>query len=426
MANWIESEGYESALIAKRIEKAKFVGSDGNTSFGGFEYRDHAAILTSMLNLNGAIPEVERRKIVNKAMFAAAAKGIVTPESILKQVVILESEYLRQPKERFRLITSISLALPSGPKVFGVNGSRISIGWRADKRSTEKRSQIVRSARRTIRGDLPSFYTAVAVSVTARSENEAATKALDDLDLLRGIWNLWENRHYTTRISSDATPVNKIILGPIHSLHRLNGDLVGDSWWYEPGYYGPVNVWRDASRVPKAFLFAKSFRSDLGKLPYREDITSALIRYTRALDLYDWNYAFLQLWSVLELLTGTTQNESHKTTVKRASFIFADTDYALQALLHLRANRNKSVHTGAEVENTETLMYQVKRAVEALFMFHIGRAGKFQKMADAAEFMDSPNNLATINRKIRQLQAVRKLLVHKVNSMQDMTPRSSG
>jgi hypothetical protein len=410
VANWVE--GFDPALIAQRMEKVKSTAKDGGVSFSGFEHMEQVTILTSMLNLNREIPEAECRKIINRATFAAAAKGIVTPDSILKQVASLEGDYLRQPQQRFRLVTSISLTLPSSPKVFHVNSSRISIGWRSDKKTSTNRAAIFKDARETVSGELPNNYSRVAVSVTGRSTNEAASKAIDDLDLLRGIWNLWKNRTQSFRFSAGArSPVNTILLGPIHTLHKLNGECATDSWWYELGYRGPVNVWRDTSNIPKMFAFAKSFRNDLRRLPYREEIISAPIRYSRALDSRDWNYTFLQLWSVLELLTGTTQNDSHKVTVKRASFVFADSDYALQSLLHLRAYRNKSVHTGTEVENIEPLMYQLKRAVEALLSFHAFHSGKFRTMAEAAEFMDSPRDRASVDAKIRKLQAVRKFLI---------------
>jgi hypothetical protein len=410
MANWVE--GFDPALIAQRMDKIKSIGKDGRASFAGFEHTEQVAILTSMLSLNSEIPEAECAKIINKATFAAAMNGLVTPVSLLKQITLLESDYLRQPTQRFRLVTSASLIIPARPKVFNVNSSRISIGWRPDKKTRTSRADIIKGAVETVSGELPSNYSQVAVTVTGRSTYEAASKAIDDLDLLRGIWNLWKNRHQSFRFSSGPrSPVNTIILGPIHTLHKLNGERATDSWWYELGYRGPVNVWRDTDAIPKMFSFADTFRRHLRRLSYRPEIISALARYSRALDSRDWNYTFLQLWSVLELLTGTTQNDGHKVTVRRASFIFADSDYALQSLLHLRAYRNKAVHAGAEVENIEPLMYQLKRAVEALLSFHAGQSGNFRTMAEAAEFMDSPRDRASIDSKIRKLRAARKYLI---------------
>jgi hypothetical protein len=50
-----------------------------------------------------------------------------------------------------------------------------------------------------------------------------------------------------------------------------------------------------------------------------------LRRYCRALDSADLSRAFLELWGLLETLTGISPQEGHDSVVKRVSFIFADT-----------------------------------------------------------------------------------------------------
>lgn len=110
-----------------------------------------------------------------------------------------------------------------------------------ERKTLNTRAKIILNAQSTIAGDMPSFYAPISVTVSARSSNEAGTKALDDLDLLRGIWNLFNNRRHTIRISSGVrSPVNAMILGPVHTLHKMNGEHATDAWWYEPTYRGPV------------------------------------------------------------------------------------------------------------------------------------------------------------------------------------------
>lgn len=85
----------------------------------------------------------------------------------------------------------------------------------------------------TVVGGLPSFYEPVSVLVSARTTNEAGALALDQLDLVRGIWNFRKNRGTWIRKSSGTrSPVNSIILGPIHTLHTPSGALATESWWY--------------------------------------------------------------------------------------------------------------------------------------------------------------------------------------------------
>ena len=73
-------------------------------------------------------------------------------------------------------------------------------------------------------GNTMRSYAGVRVSVSGRSHEEAKERALDILDLLRGIWNLGINRYIGDRTSAGIrTSNNKFSLGPVHSLHHPDG-----------------------------------------------------------------------------------------------------------------------------------------------------------------------------------------------------------
>lgn len=405
MATWHPE--LKAEVITTRLERNKTIDANGQVSFHGFEHSEYTSILGSMIKFNREIPELERRKIIIKSTFVAAAK-VLTPDKLLAEIIRQEKSYLAIPKTRFRLITSISLQHPKVPVLFRFKNIELSFGWRQNKTVAASRNIILDRAKSSIIGGLPSFYESVSVLVKARTNNEAATLALDQLDLVRGIWNYWENRVVHIRNSSGLrTPVNSIILGPIHTLHASSGALATESWWYESSYRGSVNIYKNGDHLAKMKLFTKIVRSHLQRSAYREIVESAIIRYTRALDSRDWNYAFLQLWSIIESLTGTTPNESHKTTVKRAASIHKDGEYATQSLIHLRMHRNNAVHTGEEIENVEPLMYLAKNVVENLINFHLFHAGKFKGLVEVAEFLDSADTLDKLDDRIRKLQLVR-------------------
>lgn len=410
LATW--NSGFEPSVLTERIEKLKSVSSDGTVSFSWFAHTEHSSILASMLRLNGEIPENEARRLVNRAYFDAAAIGRVTPESLLAHADALERTYLSTPKSRFRLITSISANFASSPVAIRNGTAELRFGRRPSRSAERIHAEKIQDAEHSIYGSLPTSYAPVHALVSARNPDEAATQALDQIDLFRAIWNLWKNRSHSIRISSGKrSPVNTFILGPLHTLHKLNGQLATDEWWYEPTYLGPVSVWRDAPRLAKMLEFTKNVRLQLKKLPYRPLIETALIRYTRSLDSRDWNSCFLELWSILEALTGTTLNDSHKVTVRRSAFLFKNPDYSTLVLNHLRAYRNTAVHGGKQGQNVEPIMYQTKNFVEALLQFHLGRAGQFSTMAEVAAFFDLPPGLLEVDRQLARLKEVRKYLL---------------
>lgn len=202
-------------------------------------------------------------------------------------------------------------------------------------------------------------------------------------------------------------PVNPLFLAPIHSLHRIDGSLAWDSWWYEPNYFRPAHPLADKSKVDRMLAFTIELRSRLRTLAYTTDLQSALLRYGRALDSRDLNDAFLRLWGLLEFLTATT-SAPYTVTARRAAFLFAERDYAFQVLSHLANYRNRFVHAGSETEEIESLLYLLKRHVEALLIFHAGNRIGFASIAEAGEFLDMPSDKTALAERIRKLRFASK------------------
>jgi hypothetical protein len=308
----------------------------------------------------------------------------------------------------YRLITSISIARSCHFPTVRFKGSSIVVHAKVSKATRNSRNDLLQGARHSVNSALPDHYADVSVSVKARSTAEAADKAMDRLDFVRGVWNLWKNRGQDFRISSGGRePVNDIILGPIHTLHHANGKLATQTWWYEPQYQGPIALFHNNANAQSMGMYMASFRGHLNKSKYERDLIQSVVRYVRGLDSRDWDDSFLRLWAVLEFLTGTV-SDSYKLTIKRTASIFTDSEYTHLVLSHLRDYRNKAVHAGTASGDIEALMYQLKRYIERLIEFHVGNSYRFESIADAAEFMDIPNDKALIENKIRKLRYARK------------------
>lgn len=107
MPSWIK--GYNPELISQRMEKVKTVSSDGKISFSAFEHSGYVVLLNSMIHLDEEVTEIEKRRIINQAIFKAGAKGQITPKSILGELGRLERAYLSTTAQKFRLLTEISI-----------------------------------------------------------------------------------------------------------------------------------------------------------------------------------------------------------------------------------------------------------------------------------------------------------------------------
>lgn len=390
-ASW--NDKYKPDLIANRLEQIKTIDKKtGKASYSGFEHHDLLAVLCSIARLSEDIPETEKHGIILHSTFSAGERGTITAKSLLKEISILEHEFLRKDKINYIMAALLSIKNNIKIPIYYIDSSLITFSHELPPIFIKNRETLYSKVDHIVE-KLPPDYLAVRVFVKARSVNEAWEQALKKLDIIRGIWNFSLNRLTWLSISYGGRPepINKILLGPFHTLHERNGKLATETFWYEPHFKTSKSPYEfDKKENYNYFLsFTKSIRNKINKCSYKEFISEAIIRYTQALDYPDYDVSFIRLWSVLELLTNTTFKETYEKTIKRTAFIFKDYDFHYQVLNHLREFRNKSVHTGSsDNEDKKTYLYQLKRYVESLLSFHLANKFKFPDLSSVTDFLD--------------------------------------
>ncbi len=397
-AKWIK--GYDPDHLAVRLEESKILGQDGRVSFDGFGFTEYIVVLNSMVSLNDTITEFEKNNIVQKAAFSLAKREKISPSGLLKEINQFETEYLKQKPQKFILVSTLSINRFLKLKRVQINGTTITFHPNLPKPfSTEIESKIKRPASYTITGEYPKDYIFVRTCVNAKSYSQASSIAIDSIDIIRGIWNLFCNRGQFRISSGRRDPVNNISFGPLHTIHFPNGKLATESWLYETGYMGPLKAFDMKNKLNNLYKFQDNVRKALKRNKFRSQMETALQKYAQALDIRDWESSYLRLWGVLEYLTNTNENESHKDTVKRTSFFFQEKEYARQVLNHLRDHRNRSVHTGGSNQNIETLLYQLKNFVEVVLEFEIANKFNFSSREELTQFMNLPEDISELKRR---------------------------
>lgn len=406
-AKWLER--YDPDHIAECLEKSKLVDKSGKVSFQGLGFSNYIVVLSSMILLNNKIPEIEKGSIIRKSVFNVAKKGKITAKTLLNEINSLEKKYLNRKSKKYVLITTLSINRYSKIKRIKINGCTIifpTLPPRQFLQEIEKRIQ--RHAVHEISGDLPTNYIYAKVSVIGKSHSEAADKAINAIDILRGIWNLFYNRG-RIYIFGARKPVNNVVIGPLQTLHLPNGTLATELYWYEPSYQGPLKV-STLKDYKTLYKFQENLRKSLKKSTFSDFLETSLIRYTRALDTRDLENSFLKLWGLLESLTQTSVNDSHKVTVRRASFLFSERNYAKQVLNHLREYRNNAVHFGKDNYNIQTFVDQLREFVEFMLLFLINNKLAFKNLDEVAQFLDLPDNSITLRSKIKMLNNALRFL----------------
>jgi hypothetical protein len=390
---------YDCNELAARIEQAKNLSADGHVTFNGFEFAQYVSVLYSML------------WFIWQAVSKAGEKGTITAKSLLAEINKLTSTYLQKPLVRYVLVTTLSISSRAAIHRIRFQGVTIVFGPHLNKSFRESRNKLKSLAKPNLFVEIPNNYVFVKVILLARSAHEAADEALNSLDIIRGNWNWFYNRIQPSRMSfGKRKPVNKIILGPIHTLHFPNGKLATEAWWYETKRFENLEPYDVTNDIANFYKFLRNVRNNLAKCNYHKRIEDAICLYTRALDEWDWYGAFLKLWSVLEQLTNT--DDSYKTTIRRASFVFEDRNFCQQVLRHLKDYRNKFVHEAADNSEIETYIYQLNNFVEQLLSFHLGNKYGFESIEEASEFLDLPSDKKELSSRIKIMKYAQKYLRH--------------
>ncbi len=386
-------------------------------TFKGFRMPQIVAALQSSVEFAVEMPEAEERGVVVGAVWSVATAGRVTAPTILQAITAGEEEFARHLEVPYVLVTSVSARHFDGMGPKEVDGSTIQFDRFLPEPFFAEHEKARTAGEDQVVGALPDpanpmrAYTAARVSVSGRSHQQAVERALDALDLLRGIWNLAINRNVGDMTSIGVRrPTNRLSPGPIHSLHHPDGRLADESPWLEPDYAGPVFVYSLQGGWGYVEEYEEQVWQELERIPYRRDLEAAIRTYARALDRRDWNTSFVRLWGVLETLTGTSRSRK-ETLESRMLFLLRaeDRPFHRQILRHLRRYRNRTVHAGHETEAIQRLLFQLKFYVEALLEFHLSADPAFEKLEEATRFLDLPKDPAELRESARRVEQALRL-----------------
>lgn len=421
-ASWKQKKFDPSPLIERLEEVREVGGPGGRVTFRGFRASHVAAALQSALDFRVAMPESDERRVIADALTTVGGSpgraGALTPEKVRRAITAGEDRFEARPEEDYVLVTSVSLRRFEGLSAAGIGGTTFAFDmhlpepFRSSHAEARTKAEEQRLGKLPREGNMMHAYAAVRASASGRSHEEAKEKALDGLDLLRGIWNLGINRYIADRTHVGIpTSNNKVSLGPVHSLHHPDGRLA-DGLWLNPDYVRPLVSYRMDRDREYVDSFEGWVREELERIPYRTELEAVLRRYARALDRRDWDTSFVRLWGLLETLTDTTRS-SYDKTEQRALFVIPEPQvpYHRQILRHLTSYRNRNVHAGYETRAILTLLFQLKFYVEALVMFHLSADPSFGRLGEAARLLDlprTPDDLRERRRRIDQALKIRE------------------
>jgi hypothetical protein len=210
------------------------------------------------------------------------------------------------------------------------------------------------------------------------------------VDFVRSLWNL-HLHHRRQKVLGGPHNVahNDIQYGPFHTLHYPDGKPATEIFWREVPYANPAPAYNITPRLQPIRATEAWVRSSIRRSKLGSFLVEWLIKYCRALDDPDLDGSFLKLWSVLELVTNTGFG-GHKTTVRRAAFLFEDNAHHRAVLDYLRHCRNQMVHRSETAGEGEHLLNELRTYVEGLLVYLLNHPRLLNSLEEVAAFLDLP------------------------------------
>lgn len=312
----------------------------------------------------------------------------VNPSDLLGLVEAEAADYFAQPLAAYELVTSLAVkGFP--PDRVSVNGCVIeSLVERGVAYSCP---ESIRAMPAHAKHVASSEYRLVRVQTRGRCPDEAVDRALDAINLLRGIWTLVDTyTGWTRRFGSERFgPVGVVHIGPVHTLHPCASE--GSEYWFEHSYRGDRPLFEPKRGWDKIEEQRTETQRLLESHPFREDVERLIIRYVSALDQPELSVALLQLWALLEKMTGTI-GEKYDETINRATWHYADVDReSARAMLNaIRIRRNMYVHAARTGEEVDQSVYLMKCFVDPHLKNLIVNSPGLRTLDEYGEFLSLP------------------------------------
>jgi hypothetical protein len=400
--------GFNRPLLLSKMRECRTIGKDGRASFTLGGYNFWLPVLESAVRSS-----VDAARLKHRCIQQAINDGSVSlkdDEAFLRRCSQAFADLSARPKSPF--IAYMSMTYSNAPLFFKILDGDVRIQWVPSRKTKFMRE--ARNARdglaniRSIHGipDESKNVTHLLVHVSALDPHDAHAVASDAFDGLRGMLNLFVNASRGINpfaLLSRPHAINRFRPGPYRTLHKPDGSLATETFWYEHRWLheSPSVKFKDDSTA----RFSKNLNawwSKFQKNPLRDHIRQGLLRYCRALDIHEAEPSLLEMWGALESLTGT-QNEKYEVTVARSSRLFRDYDDARQIAHHIRLRRNATVHAARTLnrEEADAILIQAESLVSRLLFFCLQEGKQFRDQVELFETLDMTVNQAKLIRTAR-------------------------
>ncbi|MCQ8103119.1 HEPN domain-containing protein [Methylomonas sp. SURF-2] len=383
---WKKSKSLKPELILGKVKDLIFLDGDQKTFRGGLEIEFALSALETMIDFSEEYSD--KSWLISQVLRETI--NLDNKDDFIKNLEAKLIDQGKKPESVFHVLTSLSIS-SNYIKEYRINDCVVKLV------GSEFEGEFHNSRVNALEGqsDDGDFYNKIVVITKSKSPSWAMNKALRSLDLLRSILCLKSNVDYEL-VGNEWKPINRIRLGPFHTVHQESGEVVTNGFWSEPFYFKApfFDPWKDVKFDEDTDYILNRLRIS----KYANKLENALLRYVEALDERNHNNAVIKLWGAIECLVCPSGANGDLVT-KRCSFLFKESLFHRQVLEHLREYRNNLVHAGVSREEVKSICFQLQYYFRHLMKFHFQGSDVFSDIDHANNFLDLPFDEVSLKKK---------------------------
>ncbi|GAB5456892.1 MAG: hypothetical protein Hens2KO_31210 [Henriciella sp.] len=391
----------------KLLRSERRIQEDGTIEFIGSRMFDASSVFGTFLSADRGIDYLRAERIVSKALFSSSLPIEFDLGDLLNECEALLQIQNKSKRKKYFVLSSFSSA--EGIEFSDLKLDDVEIEFAVSDRDWALHTNTIESQYPELAKIADHSNARYLASIDAVDEHQAFRAIRRAMDMFRGAINLGTNMRMFRRNSAVrvSEPVNLFRNDKYLSIHAKGEEALSDPLYFFRDWVQPQSVLVPTQLVSMQNQLNNRFIGYLNERgTFNEFAKEGLVRYCRAMDTVDWQYSFLELWSVLEYLCCIQPGQEHRKVVDRASRLYRDTKEARACLDHLRRRRNSMVHGNYEgaASTTEQLLYQLNGYVSQTLWLAIGNKMQFASTQDWIEFLDLKGSVDQLKSRIGTLE----------------------
>jgi hypothetical protein len=344
-------------------------------------------------------PSVGRRTaigLLRHALIDCRNAGPLTIEALVSQANALDHAARAVPNERYTIWTKFRATNMAHHPGFRLEWQGVRIRSAANLPTRISQEEYFLNGVGRIYPNRPQGYGHVIMSVDARDERSAMDQALEALQLVMGLANMFETQGRWSHGGHRYWTEGKWWLGPHQFVFRGDQFLGNKRIWYN-GDYDETAWMTHAPQMGEALRVMPLVRRALRELanhPLRSLLIQSILLLQDGFASRDGSHRLLRYWSALERLyvEEGARGASNQKVIDRASFAELNPAISRWKLNHAAQLRNNHAHVGGTDDDLQVIG-QFLRHLFARHLNHwIFQGSSFANQTQLLAYLDLPSD----------------------------------